>query len=183
MPTYTTSCQVFDPVSLTFTPTGALGVTQFPLSLNARGFHGASLLPNGNVLICGGLVANAPLTIGGGAAVPTNTCGIWNGSTWTTTSILPTAVAFHTQVEDGSGALCIGGFIGDLTQLLTTAQVVHHDGTNVTTLSPIGVDGAAGSPLSRAAHSCTRLYDGTLLIYGGAVWPNTLVDGWVYTGN
>jgi hypothetical protein len=39
--------------------------------------------------------------------------------------------------------------------------------------------GAAGG--TRAAHTCTPIYDGTFLVLGGGAWPATLDGGLVYT--
>ena len=184
MPAYTSNCEVFDPATGSFTPTASLSLTSpvFPfLSAPARGFHAASLLPNGSVLVSGGLVANAS-GVTNGEAVSTSSCAIWDGATWASTGSLPTAASFHTQLPVAGGALVTGGFATNLALLGTTAQNVLHDGTLAIPLAPIGTDGG-GTAQPRAVHSTTALHDGTFLIYGGGLWPSTRGDGWIYTPN
>jgi hypothetical protein len=169
VPFYAATCEVFDPATSTFTPTAGLG----GLGL---AFHGASLLPNGSVLVTGGFVANTSLGFTpNGEAIPTASCELWSGGAWYVAPPLPVAVACHTQVPFRNGALISGGFIGDLTALLTSSQNLLHDGTTVTNLAPI--------PGTRAEHTATVLHDGSVLLYGGGQWPNTLADATVYTGN
>ncbi len=88
IPVFTANCQVFDPT------TGSLTLVQ-PLA-QARGFHAASLMLSGNVLVTGGAAS-----IGGsGAAACSTACETWNGTTWSPAAALPTGVAFHSQVFD-----------------------------------------------------------------------------------
>jgi hypothetical protein len=174
VPFYTTNCEIFDPTTGTFTPTAAMpvGIAGGVVLVGGRGFHGASLLPNGNVLVTGGFVPNV---WSNSEALPTAECWVWNGVTWNSATSLPVAVAMHSQIPFRTGALVTGGFVGDLQQLYTTQQNVLVDAAGITPLTPI--------PASRAAHSATLLHDGTVLIYGGGVWPATLGDGRIYTGN
>ncbi|MGE3172557.1 MAG: kelch repeat-containing protein [Planctomycetota bacterium] len=174
VPIWTATCEVFDPASLTFAATTALGPF---LPTQSRAFHGASLLPGGSVLVCGGLVQAQTQ---GSPAVAGLSCAVWDGINWSSTTSLPTAAAFATQVDFGGGALVMGGVTGDLTQLTPTGQVVLHDGVAVTSLAPLGTGGGAAQ---RGMHTCTPLYDGTFLVLGGAAWPSTLADGQVYTPN
>jgi hypothetical protein len=94
---------------------------------------------------------------------------------------LPVPMAFHGHEALGQGAILCGGFTNPLSTLATTAVTLYHDGATVAALADIGVDGPAGTAVPRGGHSFTRLYDGTFLVYGGGVWPNTIGDGWVYT--
>jgi hypothetical protein len=187
VPTYTTSCEVFDPVSLTFTATAPLIHSEVipPFGLievrNGRAFHGASLLPNGDVLVTGGMVAQPANTLTNDETILVSICDLWQAGTWAMAPSLPTTMAYQGQEPFGSGALVCGGFSGALGALGTTAMTVFHDGTTVTTLADIGTDGATGTAQPRGAHTFTPLYDGTFLVYGGGVWPNTIGDGWVYT--
>ncbi|MGE3172545.1 MAG: Kelch repeat-containing protein [Planctomycetota bacterium] len=178
VPTWTGSCEAFDPVTLTFAATAPTGLLT---PIVERAFHGASVLPNGDVLITGGL-APAAGSPGLPPAVAFVGCGVWDGTSWSAAPSLPTATAFHTQEPFGPGALVVGGITGDLSALLPIAQVVRHDGTGLLSLAPIGTDGG-GTPTTTGLHTCTRLYDGTFLIYGGGQWPNTLDQGFVYTPN
>jgi hypothetical protein len=188
IPQYTTSCELFDPISNTFTATGALSHTSQIFTLvqtfEGRAFHGASLLPSGDVLLTGGFLAQ--LYDGGtnnDETIVVRFCDVWNPGTgtWSQRADLPAAAALHGQVPFGNGALLSGGFSGALANLSVTAQTVLHDGNVVTPFADIGVDGLAGSPSARGAHTLTPLYDGTFLVYGGGVWPNTLTGGFVYT--
>ncbi len=182
VPVYTDTCEVFDPATDTFTPTAPLNLPiVFPnLGAPPRAFHGASVLPNGNVFVTGGFVANDGINANG-EAISTSSCAVWDGSTWTVAPFLPSAVSFHVQVPFGGGALLSGGFTTDLSQLATTAQVVLHTGAAVTPLAAIGTDGGAGGAETRAVHTMTALHDGTFLVYGGGLWPATRGDGWIYT--
>lgn len=189
IPQYTNTCELFDPVTNSFTATGNLvhslpPVFTIPQDFQGRAFHGASLLPSGNVLLTGGFVAQ--IYDGGqnnDESVVVKFCNVWDATTgtWSQSVDLPAGAAFHGQVAYGNGALVSGGFSGLLANLAVTAQTVVHDGSAVTQLANIGVDGGAGSPAARGAHTLTPLYDGTFLVYGGGVWPNTIADGFVYT--
>lgn len=186
IPQYTSSCEIYDPVTNTFALTSPL-THSLPFStftFIGRAFHGASLLPNGTVLVTGGFVAQQG---GGGWAnddtIPVPYCSVWDpaAGTWSEVAALPVPAAFHGQAPHRNGAIVCGGFAGFLTSLATTAQCLLHDGTMVTPLANLGTDGASGLAQPCAAHSLTPLYDGTFLVYGGGVWPNTLGSGWVYT--
>jgi hypothetical protein len=188
IPQYTSTCEVFDPVTNTFAPTGSLTAVNPTLpsafTFVGRAFHGASLLPSGNVLVTGGFVAQQG---GGGWAnddtIPVAWCSVWNATAgaWSQVASLPAPAAFHGHEPFRTGAIVCGGFTAGLTQLLTTAQTVFHDGATVTVLGNLGVDGAAGTAQPRGAHSLTPLHDGTFFVAGGGVWPGTLGSGWVYT--
>jgi hypothetical protein len=185
---YTASCELFDPATGTWAATGSLNhlVTNPPFggfSYVGRALHGASLLPSGNVLVTGGFVAMQSSGSNNDETIAVAFCDVWSPVTgaWTQTVDLPAPAAFHGHAPHGSGAIVSGGFSGLLTTLPSTPQVVFHDGSAVTPLAAIGVDVGTGTQLPRAAHSFTALHDGTFLVYGGGLWPNTLGDGWIYT--
>lgn len=187
---YTTSCELFDPTTNTFNATGALthvdGVPPFALTYNGRAYHGASVLPSGNVLLTGGFVAQV---YNGGSnnddTIATAFCDVWNVATgtWSVTAPLSIAAAFHGHEPLGNGALISGGITNPLTNLPPTAQTVLHDGSTVTALAGIGLDNGGGTAEPRGPATLTPLYDGSFLIYGGGAWPNTLGTGLVYTPN
>lgn len=183
LPLYTTSCEVFDPATDTFTLTDPLihSVAPFGLTIaNGRAFHGATLLPSGNVLVTGGLVATQPSLGTNDVTVVCGYCDTWDpalgtSGEWSEVAALPSPVGFHGCELHNGGALLSGGY-SNLATLAPTNAVTFHDGTNVGPLAPMQE--------ARAAHSFTRLSDGTLLVYGGgATWPATLNTGEVYAPN
>ncbi|HEX5052917.1 MAG TPA: kelch repeat-containing protein [Planctomycetota bacterium] len=159
VPTFTASCELYDPATNTLTSTNPLGL--------ARGFHQASLLPSGDVLVTGGAASIG--FYGEGQA--TNDCTVFHPATnsWTSTAALPTAVAFHTQTQDQNGnAILVGGFIGNFASLQGTAQVVRHDGVTATALALIATHPSLVQPaLAIGTHAAARMHDGTLLVTGG----------------
>lgn len=162
VPTFTNTCEIFDPVTNT--------LTAAPILALARGFHGASLLPNGDVLITGGAASIGQY----GDAVATNTCAVWNAATgWAPAAPLPTGVAFHDQVRDhASGdAIIMGGFLGGFTNLQGTTQVVRHDGAAVTLQSTLGTHPALTQmDFATGTAAAAQLHDGTILMTGGFEW-------------
>lgn len=162
VPTFTATCEIFDPTTdtLSAVPVLALG----------RGFHGASLLPNGDVLITGGAASIGQY----GDAVATNTCAVWNPTTnWSPAPALPTGVAFHDQVRDRdtSDAIIMGGFVGGFTNLQGSSQVVRHDGAAATLQAAMGVHPAlTQNDFITGTAAATQLHDGTILMTGGYEW-------------
>ena len=173
VPIYTSTCELFDPATNSFVAAQSL----FPLIVQPRAFHGASLLAGGSLLITGGFVAGGQ----NGEAIATSSAAVWNGFDWMMAPSLGGTAAMHTQVPFRGGALVQGGFTGDLLQLVPSSANVMHTGSNVASLAAIGVEGPGFVSQPRAAHTCTPLYDGTFLVYGGGVWPATRSDGWIYT--
>jgi hypothetical protein len=188
IPQYTPSCEIFDPATSMFTATADLVHTQqlgpFPIpQLHVgRAFHGASLLPGGDVLVTGGFVAQPTNATTQDESIAVAFCHVWSAATgtWSNAAPLPVAAAMHAQLPFGDGALVCGGFTTPLASLASTAQTVFHQGATVTSLADLGTDGG-GPPRGRGAHTMTALCDGTFLVYGGGVWPHTAGDGWVYT--
>jgi len=166
VPTFTNTCEIFDPVTNTFTAAPVLAL--------ARGFHGASILANGDVLITGGAASIGQY----GDAVATNTCAVWNSGTgWAPAPALPTGVAFHDQVRDyATGeAIIMGGFIGGFTNLQGTTQVVRHDGTAATVLATMGTHPTLAQPdFAAGTTAAAQLHDGTILMTGGFEWAGLI---------
>ena len=178
-PNYTDTCEIFNPPASLFNPTASLPSPPLSGLGGGRAFFGASLLPDGTVLVTGGTWPGG----GGGSSAPTNECLQWSQGSWTRVAPLITATAFHTQATNGSGALVVGGFVGDLATLQPTPGVMQHNVTSVVGVASIGTAAGFGQLRPRGAHSMTRLCDGTFLVYGGGVWPSTLGDGWIYAPN
>ena len=175
IPTYTATCDLFDPQTSTFTQTGDLSL--------ARAFHGQSILPNGTVLSTGGTFIVS--VFGAETIAASNIAEVWSGGTWTLTDSLEGGVAYHSQLVsqvDGS-ALIHGGLAGTVPSLTTVAVAARHDGTTRTKLADIGTNGALGlaTPAPRGIHSMTRLYDGSYLIVGGTDYVTELSDAFVWT--
>ncbi len=109
IPSFTNSVQSFDPTTNT--------LSLLPLIPYPRGFHGATLLGNGTLLVTGGA---SSIGAWNSAAANNNSAlfdpatGLWNGNM----NVLPTGVAFHTQTVTPSGnALVVGGYVGDFASL------------------------------------------------------------------
>jgi hypothetical protein len=160
VPTFTTSCELFQPGPDTLTATA-------PLVL-ARAFHGASVLPSGDVLVTGGAAS-----IGGyGEAAATNTCVVYDpiAGIWASSGNLLTGVAFHRHVIDPAtaGAMVFGGFVGNFTNLQGTNQTARHDGTTATALAPLASHPQLMQPdLGNGTFAASVLHDGTILVSGG----------------
>lgn len=176
-PQFTSSCQLFDPVTNTLT-------IEPPLPIG-RAFHGQSLVgSDGDLLISGGIVAGGPF----GEALATNTCLLYDGINWAGTGSLPITTGFHAQVQlDGGDAVMQGGLVGDLTQLVATSLAGRHDGITFTPGNEVGQNPAfPGNPAApRGNQTMTRLYDGSFLVLGGsssedAFTPTTFADGFLY---
>src|SRR5262249_40880710 len=102
VPVSTRTCEIFDPATNSLAPAASLALP--------RGFHGASRLANGDVLVTGGAMSDSNLV-----ATCSADCVRWSwaASTWSQVAPLSTGVAFHTQVADPLGrAVVIGGFTG-----------------------------------------------------------------------
>jgi hypothetical protein len=159
IPTFTASCEIYDPMLNAFSATASLAV--------ARGFHGAHLLPSGDVLITGGADASGAL----GSAAATASCEIWNGATWSATTPLPTAAMLHTHLPSAfnGDAIVMGGYLSDFVTLASTAAALRHDGAVASPTLDVGVHPLLTStahPLG--AHQSTLLYNGTYLVTGGS---------------
>ncbi|HEX5052916.1 MAG TPA: hypothetical protein VFZ65_14160 [Planctomycetota bacterium] len=158
VPVYTGSCSIYDPATNSLSTTGSL---LFP-----RGFHAASVLANGNVLVTGGSVSN--ILFGSVTASPV--CEVWNGSTWSQTGPLPQALTNHMQIADANGnAVIFGGLTGAFPTLTAVDISGRHDGTTYTPGPLLGENpGLPAAPITpRAAGALTVLGDGTWLLSGG----------------
>jgi len=104
VPYFTPTVERFDPVSDTFTQVSDLHVpVAFSLQGGGRAFQGASLLPNGDLLVSGGIYS-------GGSnleAISTIDVQVWTGSEWELRSPLPTPMAWHSQLTLRNGKILI----------------------------------------------------------------------------
>jgi len=173
VPTFTASVDVYDPVSNSFSNDAALAPE--------RAFHELTLLPTGEVLVCGGTISVA--IFGVPVIAANNDCQTWSAGAWTPTTPLAVTAGFLSAIADeaGTGVLLHGGFSGDLTTLTPLPIVVHHDGTTLTPLAELGTNALLGLPsAARGVQTATRLYDGTTLLVGGSDAVTALSEAFVY---
>ncbi|MBK8096666.1 MAG: hypothetical protein IPK26_06135 [Planctomycetes bacterium] len=187
IPTYTQSCETFDPATGTFSAAPPMPLPSSVLLPNqGRAFFGASLLPNGDVLVTGG-AAN----IGSfGVSASTTDCVRFNGTAWVAAGALSLGVSFHTQVQDPDtgDAIVMGGLTAEFGFSPATANAWRHDGTTAVALNTMGLHSGLGQaqPSPRALQTCTLMQDGTLFVFGGqspeALTSNvtTHADGLLY---
>jgi hypothetical protein len=163
VPLFTNTCQLFDPVTRTFAPTGNM--------LTARGFFGSSRRPDGTILVTGGCVTGTNY----GAAIAGNQCESYNPTTgvWTGAPALATARCFHSQSESrlNGDAIVMGGFTDTLTTLSATPSAVRHLGFGSYPTQEMGrhtlLGTSTASPLS--VFTVTPLYDGHSYLVAGGV--------------
>ncbi len=189
-PLFTPKVDLFDPATDSFTPLPDLPLVDFAPGLG-RGFHAASLLGNGDVLVTGGTYPGGV----SGEAITTRDCEVWNGSAWIPQGALPVSVAWHSQVTLESGKAMVsgglellsGGLSGLPGTLVPKAFAGIHEGLTVSPLGGIGsnpgIPGAA--PETRGVMTVTRMHDGALLFLGGSTGDGggPLATGYVYTPN
>lgn len=165
VPLFTGSCSLYDPVTNTLGSTGSL--------VFERGFHAATVLANGDVLLTGGSTSNTFI----GSITATDRCERWNGSTWATVANLPVALTNHVQVRAANGdALVFGGLTGAYPNLTASAVSGRHTGTAYTAGLQLGLNPGfpAATAGPRGAATGVQLADGTLLIVGGTDGTNVL---------
>ena len=142
--TATNSAELYDPVTGVFISTGSMTTPRFG--------HTATLLPNGKVLIAGGVDTTSPTS-----PVTTATAEIYDpaGGTFTPTNKMAAGRSRHTATLLVDGRVLIAGGAG-----LATAEI--YDSTTGT-FSPTGV---MGQP--RTVHTATLLPSGNVLVAGGS---------------
>ena len=184
VPFFTNTVELFDPVSETFSALPPLDVPILFGSGGGRAFHGASLLPNGNVLVCGGTHTGGSYS----EAISTIDCQTWDGSGWVLSDPLPTSTSWHNQIVLRNGQVLIsGGLTSTSSSLVPVAFTGIHDGATLTGQNAIGLNpGLAGGGAvdSRGIMTATEMHDGAVLFLGGSVGGSSsagLTSGYVYT--
>jgi len=151
------TAELYDPVAAKFTLTGSMTV--------ARAFHTATLLPNGNVLVVGGLSQVEP------SNVPLASVEVYNPTSGTFASLGSMSVArFNhaaTLLPDGT-VLVAGGNNGS--GAVTSAEIINPTLGTFTLLSN-------SMNAAREQATATLLANGTVLIAGGLDMPRTVPPG------
>ena len=153
---YLASAELFDPSggggAGAFAATGAL-------TLAARGYHTATLLPSGKVLVVGGLGAVGVL----GTAELFDPSANGGVGAFSATGSLSTARYLHTATLLPNGKVLVAGGYGYPAGVLASAELF-----DPTANGGVGAFTSAGSLLhSREMHSATLLADGRVLYAGG----------------
>lgn len=168
------TAEIFDPATNTFSPTAN--------TMSAARFgHAAIVLPNGNVLISGGVRAGQ--TSFGGLGIPLYalTCDLFNPTTNTFTQIaghvIPRVVHSLNLLPNGQ-VMAIGGAGGTLVVSLASTEFFNPS-TNTWTSGPAlpPFPGFPTGTTSLGLHTTTNLPNGDLYIAGGAAGAVGLFQG------
>jgi hypothetical protein len=155
-----TSAEIFNPVTGIWTPTGSLN--------EARWIHTAALLPDGKVLVAGG--------IGGNPAVSTNaqpfldSAEVYDPATgiWTPTGSLTNRRGLHVDAVLSDGKVLVAGGRTCTAPPPTTCNFSFTTNTAEIYNPATGTWTPTGSLLaSRHTTSAARLQDGRVLVSGG----------------
>jgi hypothetical protein len=145
---WTTTAEIFDPGSGTFTATGSTSV--------ARPWGTATLLKDGKVLLAGGKIVSPALSTSSNA-----TAEIFDPATGTfaPTGSMNVARSEHTATLLANGNVLIAGGVDSSGNATSTAELFDEQ-TGVFTLTRNMVT-------ARCGHTETRLSDGKVLLTGG----------------
>jgi hypothetical protein len=146
---FTSEAQVYDPAVGTWSNTGSLSI--------ARVYHTATLLPNGKVLVAGGMTNGSDPN-----GVPQASAEIYDPAlgTWSPTGSLSVPRYNHTATLLSNGLVLVtGGSSSSAAPGSATAELYD---PAAGTWSP-----AASMSIARESHTATLLQNGTVLVAGG----------------
>lgn len=153
--------ELYDPETNSWTAGGSL-------TLNRESGETMTLLPNGKVLMAGGLTFN------GTFVAPTATTEIYDPATntWTASGNLSTALAYHTaSLLPNGNVLIIGGDNGGN---------VPQAGTNLYNPATNTWSTSGSLATARASHTATLLQSGKLLVAGGMTLSGATTSSELY---
>ncbi|MBK8038201.1 MAG: tandem-95 repeat protein [Verrucomicrobiaceae bacterium] len=136
--------QLYDPVSNTFTTTGSLA--------QARSGHSATLLPNGKVVVIGGLGTSSTLS---SVEIYDPAAGTWS----TSTASLATARKYHTATLLADGRVVIVGGSSSADAALASVEIFASNSPAWSATGTKATTGAAAQPV--------MLPDGKILVLSG----------------
>jgi N-acetylneuraminic acid mutarotase len=147
------SAELYDPASGTWAATGSLATARF--------LHTATLLPNGKVLVAGGVIG---VNNNSGAIASVELYDPATG-TWTATGSMATARAYHTATLLGNGKVLVAGgtdkpYVGAPNTTYFANAELYDPATGIWTSTGLLND-------ARGGHTATLLDNGKLLVAGG----------------
>ena len=158
---YTNAARLYDPASGTWSGTGAM--------TSARARHTATLLPNGKVLVTGGLNGNATPAVHASAELYDPATGTWS----------PTGNLMHprcnhtgTLLQSGKVLVAGGNNQGASGAAVTTAEL-YDPSTGTWTDTGSLID-------ARAGHTATLLASNRVLVTGGSDGSGALATAEIY---
>jgi hypothetical protein len=156
----TSTAELFDPSSGTWTVTASMAV--------ARTGHSSTILPDGRVLVAGGLEAGGTMALASAEVYDPRT------RRWTATGSLTQARGVHTATLLRDGKVLVTGGAGGGADFALASAELYDPGTGRWTAT--GSMAEARSHAHCGWHSCghtaTLLLDGTVLVVGGGNNPD-----------
>jgi Kelch motif protein len=143
------SAEIYDPVGGAWTATGSMTIS--------RTYHTATLLPNGTVLVAGGMGGTA-----GGAVGIQASAEIYDplAGTWTATGSMTISRDYHTATLLPNGTVLVVGGEGGYYTPGTTSAEIYDPAAGTWTVT-------GSMTTARYLHTAALLPNGTVLVAGG----------------